>query len=130
MAAGTWWPLAVAVVVVIAAGIAYGRLAPVQGLQAVLVYQGGLLLAAQVGPDRTVRWEDIRATEYTPESYRDERLGAGQTRTTRTYERGMIWIAGVAGAITPELPLANRSRKWTGLRGRRGGRADGGCPGR
>ena len=100
VAVGTWWPLAVAVVVVIAAGIAYGRLAPVQGLQAVLVYQGGLLLAAQVGPHRTVRWDDIRATEYTPESYRDERLGAGQTRTTRTYEQGMIWIAGVAEPIT------------------------------
>jgi hypothetical protein len=46
VAVGTWWPLAVAVVVAVAAGIAYGRLAPVQGLQAVLVYQGGLLLAA------------------------------------------------------------------------------------
>jgi hypothetical protein len=100
VAVGTWWPLAVAVAVAIAAGIAYGRLAPVQGLQAVLVYQGGLLLADQVGPARTVSWDDIRATEYTPESYRDERLGAAQTRTTRTYERGLIWVEGAAVPIT------------------------------
>ncbi|OMI35320.1 hypothetical protein [Streptomyces sparsogenes] len=100
VAVGTWWPLAAAVVVAIAAGIAYGRLAPVQGLQAVLVYQGGLLLADRGGLDRTVRWDDIQATEYTPESYRDERLGAGQTRTTRTYEQGVIWIAGAGGPIT------------------------------
>lgn len=100
VAVGTWWPLAAAVVVAIAAGIAYGRLAPVQGLQAVLVCQGGLLLDADAGPDRIIRWDDIRATEYTPESYRDERLGAGQTRTTRTYEQGTIWIAAAAGPIT------------------------------
>ncbi|WP_431878116.1 hypothetical protein [Amycolatopsis sacchari] len=91
---GTWWPLAVAVVVAIAAGIAYGRLVPVQGLQAVLVYEEGLLLADEAGPGRIVHWDDVRATEYVPESYRDERLGAGQTRTTRTYERGTIWVPG------------------------------------
>jgi hypothetical protein len=99
VAVGTWWPLAVAVVVAIAAGIAYGRLASVQGVQAVVRYQNGLLLAAPGGRGRTVLWDDIRATEYTPERVQDERVGAARTRTTRIYERGLIWVAGAAEPI-------------------------------
>ncbi|MFJ9454467.1 hypothetical protein ACIRST_05235 [Kitasatospora sp. NPDC101447] len=90
LALGQWWPAPVVGAVAVVAASTFGWLRPVAGPRAVRVHEGGLVLVAADGGERTLPWSAVEATEYVP----------GGRRGVR--EQGRIWPAGADEPVVLE----------------------------